>query len=344
VFALAYWSYCVAFDYPPGFMFRFSYLGKSDMYTAGSRLVPALSSLRWNFIWMSPGISFLLLVTAARRLRRYLIVREAESIDLLVLFGGLCIVTYCAWAGLIGKYTFSGALTLVIASGELARRDIEGVELHRYRLLVTAVVLLAAFHAVAVPALQVKPRLSIRPVQGLLDAARDPRNFSLLLSIVSFGAFAVIVRPLMRGTFAQKATVLSVWYVVAANPVNAAKVLLSPDDRSPYRPLEERGFESLVRGLNARFGPTETVFVPKDVGYYFHGSHYRLEDTFARQGKDTVLKVLQSGTIAAVADSRAFPLLEPELRAAAGLTPVEVHGDWVVYRPGPITQPVVHEE
>jgi hypothetical protein len=96
--------------------------------------------------------------------------------------------------------------------------------------------------------------------------------FPLLL----FGAWLLLRRrPLLEVWM-----VAAVAYLLIANPIDVAKLAVIAPGSSPYRAYAEPGFDATVAFLNASLSghPGEVILAPKDIGFYFQGRHYGMED------------------------------------------------------------------
>ncbi len=333
-FFATYFLYCLITGYPADFMFATTYLGKRDMYmsAAGRSPTQALHAVWWNVIWFSPALSLLFALLAVDRVRAYWKERHVEAVDFWVLFALSVFGAYAVWAGVMGKYTFPAAVAASIALGLWLPQQLRTVRFTKPSLLGIAAALLLVWHIALIPPLQVKEPAAAAGPAMVATALRNPRNIALLVTIAGFALFAAITTRALSGSQgARLATALLVCATVA-NSVEAVKLMLSPDDRSPYRPFRERGFESAVQTLNRTLLPTDTIIAPKDVGFYFNGRAYRLDAIRALSGPEGVTATIRDAHIRHATDSTANPVQDSDrLLREAGLEPVEHIGDFVVY-------------
>ncbi len=130
-----------------------------------------------------------------------------------------------------------------------------------------------------------------------------------------------------RGRFALVFLLLCLTGNVADN----FKRMVSSDDRSPYRPLAEKGFSQVVDFLNMTF-PTERILSPKDVGRYYVGAHYNLDG----MGDEFVIRHIENRDFTLLVDSLAFSNLSGRnaLEARFGLRQIAQLGDFTVLANG----------
>ena len=121
--------------------------------------------------------------------------------------------------------------------------------------------------------------------------------------------------------------------VVAVNTVDCLKLMLSPDDRSPYRPFRERGFQSLITTLNQQLTDSDLIIAPKDVGRYVRARSYALEAARDFEGAEAIVQLVRQERITHGVDSVTNPaLLNTEtLFRQAGLSNVQFVGDFAIY-------------
>lgn len=334
-FLASYFLYCWLTGYPASFMFDTTYVGKSDSYLSGGRsVIRSFHAVWWNIIWFSPALSLLLALFTVDRVRAFWSVRRAEPIDLWLIFSGVCFGAYAVWAGVMGKYTFPAALTAGVALGLWIPGAISSVRLNRPFLMGLSVVGLALFHTLAVPPLQVKPPLSEHALT-LASGLTDPRTVALCIVVASFMAFTALAVRAMSGLVLGRLVVALLACSMVASTVEAFNVMLSPDDRSPYRPFLECCFAPTVETLNRALTPTDTIIAPKDIGYYFHGRSYRLDAArYTSQGMTGAVETIRQAGIRHAVDSSANPVQDSDrIFREAGLAPVEHVGDFVIYGP-----------
>jgi dolichyl-phosphate-mannose-protein mannosyltransferase len=337
-FAVTYLVYCRLTGYSPGFMFHFSYLGKLPI---GSSLnVPSvvrrLHAIWWNVVWFSPALSLLLtLLTLDRAKEFWRRRRRLESVDFWVLFAWACFGAYAVAIGVMGKYTFPAAIAAAAALALWLPAQLQDVRFVRPATFIAASVGLLGFQAAVVPPLIIKDAISSAPT-NLMGALTDPRNVALLLTLGGFGVFAAIARRALSGGTAMGRTAgVLVACAVVANSAEAWNVMVSPDDRSPYRAFREQGYEALIVTLNRRLSTTDTLIAPKDVGFYFHGWSYATDVIRDFEGRDGVAGLIREGRSSHAADSLANPALGSarEVFQLTGLVELERIGDFVLYGP-----------
>jgi len=334
-FFVSYFLYCDWTGYPPRFMFDFTYIGKRGAYLslAGRSLVEPLHAIWWNVIWFSPALALLFGVLTFERLRAFWQDRRAESIDFWVIFAWVCFGAYAVWAGVMGKYTFPAGVSAAMALGLWLPGLLSNVRVRKPAVLAIAGTALLIFHVLALPALQVKPSGADASALTLAAGLTHPRTIALALVVGSFAAFALVVSRAIAGTAPARIAVTLLVCAIVANSVETFKVMLSADDRSPYRPFEERGFEATVRRLNQDLAPTDTIIGPKDFVYYFRGRSYRLDGIrYSETGEADVVETIRRSGITHAVDSAANPILDSDrLFREAGLQPVDRVGDFVIY-------------
>lgn len=335
VFLLTYWIYCSLLNYPSWFMFEISYWGKRGMYTSPQTLKAILHALRWNFVWISPPIAIMLATLYSLRSWNYVCCRKLDKADFLVIFSMAGLAIYTIWGGLWGKYTFGPVLVGVTAIGNQLSISLRSIRIVHRTILVTLLLLLVGVHLLVLPALQVRvPGFDLRST-GLWDAISDVRNLYLLITVGAFAVFYVIARPLVSGGKKETALLITLsLYLLAANPVNAMKLVLSPEDRSPYHPFQERGFIQTVQFLNDNLGSDHIILSPKDIGFYFHGKHYSTEAVLAFDGLFGLEQLASSNRVHYIVDSEQYPTLPDRDRffTMSSFSPKRRIGDFVIYR------------
>src|SRR5260370_39986770 len=115
-----------------------------------------------------------------------------------------------------------------------------------------------------------------------------------------------------------------------ANPIDVAKLAVVAPGPSPYRACNEPGFYATLDFLKAsqRDHPNEVILAPKDMGFYFHGSHYGMEDVPGGEYGD----ISTRPDVRYVVDSTLYPpvggldgvMREPSLSAVKQLGAVAV--------------------
>ncbi|HKY22114.1 MAG TPA: hypothetical protein VJM31_12935 [Vicinamibacterales bacterium] len=330
----AYLLYCRLTGYPVDFMFDTTYVGKRDSYLTSSRsLVKPLHAIWWNIIWFSPALTALFGVLTLERMRTFWRTRCADSIDFWVIFAWAVFGAYAVWAGVMGKYTFPAAVAAAVALGLWLPGLVSTVRVKKPVLLTFAAAALLTFQVLAVPALQVKPAAAHEPLLTLSSGLTHPRTVALSLVAAGFAVFTLVVSRAVSGPALARVAVALLTCAMVANTVEAFKVMLSPDDRSPYRPLAERGFEPAVQRLNRVLSPADKLIGPKDVGYYFHGRAYRLDGIrHTTTGEADVVNTIRRSGVAYAVDSATNPVPDSDrLFREAGLQPIERVGDFVIY-------------
>lgn len=296
----SYFLYCRLTGYPAEFMFDTTYIGKRGSYlsSAGRSLVQPLHAIWWNVIWFSPALALLFGVLTLERRRTFWQNRRAESIDFWVIFAWACFGAYSVWAGVMGKYTFPASVAAAVALGLWLPGHLSNVRIRKPLMLAIGAAALLTFHLLAVPPLQVKPAAADAGMLTIASGLTHPRTLALALVVASFAAFSLLVSRAVSGTAMARLAVALLACAILANSVEAVKVMRSADDRSPYRPFEERGFEPAVQMLNRTLAPTDKIIGPKDFGYYFHGRSYRLDGIrYSRTGEaDVVETIRRSGS------------------------------------------------
>jgi len=139
---------------------------------------------------------------------------------------------------------------------------------------------------------------------------------------IGFAVFGVVaMRSLSGPVFGRIAAALSVCAIVAS-VTDTPKVMLSADDRSPYRAFAERGFEDAVERLNT-LAAADKLIGPKDIGYYFRGRSYALDGIrYTPTGETDVVELIQRAGIGYAVDSTQNPVQDSDaLFRRAGLVP-----------------------
>ena len=232
----------------------------------------------------------------------------------------------------MGKYTFPAAIAASIALGLWLPEAVADVRLHRPALLAAAAAGLVIIHAYAVPPLLVKTASIQEPALTIARAVTHPRNTALAALVGSFAVFSMAASRALSGPALGRIAAALTLCAMAASATETPKVMLSTDDRSPYRVFDERGFDTVVERLNARAAAGKLIG-PKDIGYYFHGRSYELDGIrYTPTGETDVVDVIRRREIEYAADSTKNPVQDSEtLFRRAGLVPVERTGDFVIY-------------
>ena len=336
IFLLTYLLYCKVLGYPPWFMFEITYLGKKGLYASPHALKEILHSLRWHFVWISPPIAIMLLVLTVNRARAYFVRRQLEKVDFLLIFSLAGLAVYTLWGALWGKYSFPAVLSGVIALGHQISSSRYPERIAHTRTFLILVLGLLVVHLIGVPPLQLRPPGFDLRSAGLRQAVADSRNVHLLVSVGAFAAFLIVTRYVVLAEKRETGLLLTLLliYVLTANPINAMKILLSADDRSPYRPFRDRGFTQTVELLNTTLRRDDVILSPKDVGFYFRGKHYSTEQTLAFHGVFGLRRLALSSEVDYVVDSEKYPTI-PERDLLVGtpsIVPLKRIGDFVIYR------------
>ena len=336
LFFLTYFLYCRLFDYPPSFMFEYSYLHNRKIYQPND-LWPIVQSMRWHTIWVSPVIVLLLGFGFVARVRSFLRERRAEPADFLLLAAAMIFFFYVAWGGLFGKYTVPGTILGLLGLAPQLVGAMMDVRLERPRIFLLLCGCLLLAHSLFLPALQLRPPRAAAPSYPWRDSILDPRNLTLLLALVSLAIFYLVSRRLLASSSKSAPFLVSlVVYAAIANPVNILKTVLPDYDRSPYRPFFDRGFEEAVEVLNREYGETSVILCPKDIGFYLHGRYYPLESIGAIQGSEALRPIIEGGETDAVVDNLKYPTLTDAamLRRLDEIAARSMAGDYVIWRLG----------
>jgi hypothetical protein len=335
VFGAAYLAYCALLRYPAGFMFQFSYLGKTGQFLHNPGLIGSFRSIYWNLTWISLPIALLIASAIALRTIAFVRARRAQPIDLLLIFCVVGLLAYVPWAATIGKYTAPPVATGVLAAGiEFGNRL---MALQKPVLRSRDLIVAGGAVAAAVLLLLVGTPLQFRPPgfyvsTGLGQSIVNPPHVYLLLKLV---AFALLLfgawRLLRRRPRSEVWTVAAVAYLLIANPIDVAKLAVVAPGSSPYRAYHETGFDATVGFLNATQSnhPGEVILAPKDIGFYFHGSHYGLEDVAGGAVGD----ISRQPDVRYVVDSTLYPTVSglDGLMRDRSLREVKHIGAFVVY-------------
>ena len=332
VFAAAYLAYCTLLRYPVLFMFQYTYLGKTSQFLHNPGLIVALRSVYWNLTWISVPIA--LLIAGAIVLRTVAFVRSgrAQPIDLLLIFCVVGLLAYVPWAGTVGKYTVPPVAAGVLAAGiEFGNRlaALQKPDVRSHALLVAGGAVVAA-----VVLLLVGTPLQFRPpgFGAVEESIVNPPHVYLGLKFVAFGVVLFGAWRLFRGrSRAEVWTAALAAYLLIANPIDVARLAVIAPGSSPYRPYNEPGFYATVDFLNAsqRDHPNEVILAPKDMGFYFHGSHYGLEDVPAAEYGD----ISTRPDVRYVVDSTLYPTVPgiDGVMRDRSLSEVKRVGAFVVY-------------
>jgi hypothetical protein len=170
------------------------------------------------------------------------------------------------------------------------------------------------------------------PDLTIAGALGHPRNAAFAALVGSFAVFCVAAMNALSGPAVGRVAAALVMCAAATAVTQTPKVMLSADDRSPYRAFDERGFEEVIVRLNAR-ASTGKLIGPKDIGYYFRGRSYALDGIrYTPTGETDVVELIRRAGIGYAVDSTKNPIRDSDtLFRRAGLTPVEQAGDFVIY-------------
>lgn len=257
-----------------------------------------------------------------------------EPADFLLIFSLAVLSAYVVLGAMVGKYSFGGVVAGMLYISIYAVRSLSSVSPQRVAFLVGALVVVVILHLLAVPVLQLKQPGAVGRSDGLAAAFADSRNVSLALALCSLLAFGALTWRWLSGPALARVWILTVAYALAANSVNQVKTVVTSEDRSPYRPLRERGFNELVKYMNTYASPDTTVLAPKDFGYYFGGHHFVIDLMIIFAGAESLDSLVDEGAVQFVVDSTAFPQF-PDIEAFAskhGLKKVMRIHDFVILR------------
>ena len=333
LFALTYRLYCWGTAYPPAFMFEFTYGPRRYGYAAASSLPHLLQALRWHVVWLSPAVTLLFGTVAVSRVRTLWRRRPPDVMDLLLIVCLLGLATYVVWAGRWGKYSMPFVLAGILVVGHDVAGLLTPLQLRRRVMLAILLGGLLAFHLAWVPSLRVRPPGLDLHVADAWRLLQDPRHRHLGLTL---GAFVLFVGGLRRWVVQEprRAWVTALLcYAIVANPVEVAKAAATSDDRSPYRPLQERGFLATAAFLNRTLTAQDLILVPKDLGRYVTSRYLPLDNAVVCELSTEAPSLLRPGRVRYVVDSAKYPAwagLDPWVRRGI-LVPVQQVGDFVVY-------------
>lgn len=326
-FAATFAAYCAAFHYPASFMFDVSYLGKRNMYSSVQPLARVLHAVWWNVVWVSPPLVLAGAWITVRRTRDIIRTRIARDSDLLLLFAAITFIEYALVGAMMGKYSAPAAIALAMAVGVGMARALMDVRApNTWRVLGVALVV-AALHALVIPPLVIRGAEGLSGVSP--DALRNPRIWSLAVAVgVGLAAMSLWRRMLVAGAPARLLVAALLW-MLAANPVAQARVVLARADRSPLRPYVDYGFTEAVEWLNDHTRADDVIVCPKDIGVLLQGRRYYALDSL------TVEALQDAATrprVRYVVDSNAYPIIRDRTALErAGLDAVATAGDFVIY-------------
>jgi hypothetical protein len=321
LFGAAYLAYCAAFDYPAGYMFEL-YGTRGDQVGGTSAAARALA-VRWNLTWISPALVLLIALYAGVRSRALLRGGKPENADLLWIFAAINAVLYVGVAAFWGKYAAPAALAGALGAGIWLARNWTHIRITRPGTLAGALAALGVLTAVLV-----SPRVRVGTAAPSLDAAfLDPRNLALLVMLAGAGLIALSARRVIEAPARALCAGFALACALAVTSViDQARVVFSPADNGPLRAGTERGFDALVRRLNA-LEDAPVILAPKEIGYYYRGRSYPLEAAAARGG-DAVARLSARPEVRIVIDTIERPVV-----AGSGVSGAEMEqvGTFRVY-------------
>jgi hypothetical protein len=340
VFGAAYLAYCTLLRYPTGFMFQFSYVGKSGRFLHSTGLIDSLHSIHWNLTWISPPIALLIASTIALRTVAFVGARRVQPVDLLLIFCVVGLLVYVPWSGAYGKYTVPPVAAGVLAAGiEFGNRlrTVQKPVLRTRDLLVAGGAVAATVLLLLVdPPVQFRfPNSNLNNTTPLGQLITNQRNIYVGLTLVAFALLLFGAWRLLRGRPRSDVwTVAAFAFLLIANPIDVAKLAVMAPDSSPYRAYDEPGFDATVAFLNASLiGHTgEVILAPKDFGFYFNGRYYNL-DIAIESGVGKVGDASTHGDVRYVVDSTRYPVVvgfESVMRDRS-LRAVKQIGAFVIY-------------
>lgn len=304
-----YLFYCRLLSYPADFMMRFTYLPRTSqaLHAAGWQVV--LQTVRWYFLWISPGLSLLLAAALLGRARALARKAQAEPFDLLLIFSALGILVYgLGW--IWGKYAmpamFAGSLGMACW---LERALGEKLVLSKSAFL-SGFVFVVLAHLLWISPLQNRPAVFDLLHANLRTCLTEPRNLPVFWSLAVLAALWLF----LRWRRAHPSGILALLiYLAAAHPILVAKDAFSPDDRSPFRPLHEQGFQETVRFLNQTLSSQDVLLCPKDMGFYFKGRYIPTDHVWVVDLSRDLEKILRVPSLRYLVDSTAYPTIPKNL-------------------------------
>jgi hypothetical protein len=316
VFGSAYLTYSALLRYPAGFMFQWSYVGRSAIFLHSHDLTSALHSVHWNLTWISPPIALLIASALALRTVAFVRARRAQPIDLLLIFAVVGVLAYIPWAAVYGKYTVPPVATGVVAAGiELGNRlsTFEKPVLRARDLVVAGgAVAAAVLLLLAAPPVQFRlPSTYLSRATPLEQLIANQRIFYLGLTLVAFPLLLFAVWRLLNERPRSEVWLLAVVaYLLIANPIDVAKLVITVPGSSPYRAYAEPGFDATVAFLNASLNghSGEVILAPKDFGFYLDGRYYSL-DMAIEGGVGQVGDISSRPDVRYVVDSSLYPVV-----------------------------------
>lgn len=308
IFAAAYLGYCAATGYPAGYMLEL-YGARGGALAAKPAALRALA-LRWNLAWISPALAVLLLLHGAERawtLVRGL--RRADGADLLWMFAALNAMAYVLTAAYWGKYMAPGTMVGALGAGTWIARGWRASHVTRPIALATTLAGLACLAAALA-----SPREQIAALPASFEAGwADPRTAAVLLLALSAGAIALASRWMIQApSRAAAAAIALVFCVGLTSVIEQARVIFSSADNGPLRAGQERGFAQVVERLNA-LGDQVIILAPKDVGFYYRGRSFTLEDARNR-GAQAALEIAARPEVRVIVDTIQRPMIPDPAR------------------------------
>ena len=330
LFLLSYWTYCKVTHYPPEFMFAFSYWGKRSAYTSLVNPRTVLVNARWALAWTSIPITILIATSLYTRAIRYLRQRSLELIDFPLLFCITCTLVYAVLWQYPGKYIVPGIWCGIVSAGYYLRLSLARADRNDVNRWLLAVGALTAVHIIAIRSIRIKPSGAYVYAMTWFRVLSDERNVYLVASIAVFALCYFVMRYFMPrhgvgGTGAPVFCLAAAAYLIAANSVDSLKVAFVLPEGSPYRTSVDAGFGQTIEYLNGLVEGSDTVIVPKDMGYYLR-SKYHPTETLVQEGLgSTKLSDVRFVVDSVVNSSVPMPLL-----AEWGMTQSKRIGDFIV--------------
>jgi hypothetical protein len=332
VFALAYWLYCRLLAYPASFMFAVTYLGRRDEYSTLKSAKAILFAVRWNVVWITPVVTWLLASLTWMRLRWIGRNWRAEPIDLLVICSVTMLIVYVGVGAMWGKYTMPAAFTAALAIGVSMAPAWRALTVSRPLACAGAIMVLAIVEVLLpLPRIRAGGYYDLGSAQ-LWASAIDPRNVSLAATFVLTIALAGAAGRwwIAAGRQGAVAPALVVGLAVIA-VVTTTRVAGPNADNGPIRPAFDQGFAATVSYLQRAVPPGAMILVPKDVGYYSGVRYFSLEDTL-HNGLAMARGAARLPDVRFIVDSRAYPVIvDPDFYDGIDIARVDAVGDWRVY-------------
>jgi hypothetical protein len=173
------------------------------------------------------------------------------------------------------------------------------------------------------------PRVRVGPaVHTLGGAIADPRNLTLIAiaggaAMLAIAAVRVIAAP--SRALGAGAALLCALTVTAI--VDQSRIVFARVDNGPYRARVDRGFDAVVERLNA-LDPSAAILAPKEIGYYYRGPSYPLEDV-GDGGDAAIVRTALQPDVRIIVDTDEGPARA--VRAAIDGLTIEQVGSFVLY-------------